>query len=243
MFKRKIVNTYYYLRLYLNISKNDYGNDKKELIDIFISTTNELLSNYKLKYDIGGSGYGISKGDTLIGIKSLKNKLEKKGFDNLYTLSCYTHKDDIQCQIFFQFKRNPKFSRVSYIVPVNGIDRNKFVEMVIPKFKGSSVINYGYGFSVGKGFLPSSENYLKKSLFSVSSKTNGILYAFEDKVEECLKGKVKDLYEINIWNKKQTERLTSFGISGTQTICDLDYLILGKEEISGLKSVAKTVII
>ena len=243
MFKRKKNNPYNYFKLYLDIGRDKNGDDKKELVEIFIHTIDELLPDNKWKYSIGGHGYGISKSNPSIGIKSLRNKLEKKGCDNLYSLSGYAQDSEIKCTIFFQLIRETKFTYISFVIHSSDFEKSEFIEKIIKKFKGLSSIDYGYGHPVGKGFLPIFENYLKKGVFSVSAKTNKKLYDFEDKIGECLTGKIRDFYELNVWNKKQIEVLISSGIKGIKSNNPADYLIVGKEEISGLNHKNKTVII
>ncbi|MHC0440340.1 hypothetical protein [Flavobacterium sp. 3-210] len=198
-----------YLRVFLNIGKKEYSEEeKKNATELLISIANNLCKYSKLKYDISGSGYGISKGDGFIGEKSLKNKIERKGFKNLFGFT--VHSND--------HKYKSGFSIFSNEYVVNRIDMYfswpyedsksldkavQIIKMVSEKLK----IDYAYAYSDDKTLFENGEVRIKTYIFSSILKVPEQERIWEDKLLEILRGTIKKLYPINVFNKKQIEGL------------------------------------
>ncbi|MEO9532920.1 MAG: hypothetical protein ABJG68_15315 [Crocinitomicaceae bacterium] len=237
MFKKKSPKTCNYLKLYLNIGKDEYSEKEKEqLVNSFIPTLEEIFPSINLKYDIGGHGYGISKGDGYFGIKALRSKFEKKGYDNMYSVTCSALENKIQAGMLFLPARKSNFISFHIVAPFEQCVNEKLIETVLRNYNQICSVDYGYGYEVGKGFVGSVENYEKKGLFSTSLSVNPDQFEFENKLESALAGKIKKIYELNVFNKQQSELLYSTGLDNFKSIDDVDYLILNPQDLSKVEA-------
>jgi hypothetical protein len=198
-----------YLRIYANIGKAEYSEEEKKVMtELLIGIANNIFSHNELKYDISGSGYGISKGDAFVGQKTLKNKIDKKGYKNLFGFT--VHSND----------RNYKsgFSIYSSHLVVNRIDmyfswphKDLIIDKAIEIIKMISEklrIDYAYSYPDDKTLSEIGEERISYGFFSISSKIPKQEIEWNSKLSEISTGTIKKLYPFNVFNKKQQEGLS-----------------------------------
>ncbi|MCV2485306.1 hypothetical protein OD917_10250 [Flavobacterium sp. SH_e] len=198
-----------YLRIYIDIGKSEYSEDeKKSATELLIDIANNLCNDSKLKYDISGSGYGISKGDGFIGERSLKNKIESKGFKNLFGFTVHSN-DHTYKSGFSIFSNEHVINRIDMYFSwpyedFKSLDKAiQIIKMVSDKLK----IDYAYAYSDDKTLFENGEGRIKTYIFSSILKVPEQERIWEDKLLEILKGTIKKLYPINVFNKRQIEGL------------------------------------
>ncbi|RYJ39081.1 hypothetical protein NU08_1919 [Flavobacterium anhuiense] len=198
-----------YLRVFLNIGKKEYSEEeKKNATELLISIANTLCKDSKLKYHISGSGYGISKGDGFIGEKALKNKIDKKGYKNLFGF--IVHSSDHRYKSGFSiFSNENVVNRMDMYFSwpyeeSKSLERAIEIIILISKYLK---IDYAYGYSDDKTLFENGEGRIKSYIFSSVLKVPEQERIWEDKLLQIPKGTIKKLYPINVFNKKQIEGL------------------------------------
>jgi hypothetical protein len=198
-----------YLRIFANINKAEYSEDEKKLLtELLISITKINFNCNKLKYDIEGSGYGISKGDGLIYEKSLNNKLNEKGYKNLSGFKVYSY-DDSYKSAFSIFSNVNVLNRLDmyFSWPYNDLESLEKTIEIIKSVSQKLKIDYAYAYPDDKTLFEEGEgriNYIgRSSMLSIPEQE----LKWEDKFSEITTGTIKKLYPLNVFNKKQIEGL------------------------------------
>jgi hypothetical protein len=199
-----------YLRIYANIGKAEYSEEEKKVMtELLIGIANNIFSHNELKYDISGSGYGISKGDGLIGEKSLKNKIDKKGYMNLFGLKVCSGDRSYKSGFFIlpsaiDLKIMDIYFSWTYTNEESLQKANEIIKLISQKLK----IAYAYAYSDDKTLLENGEGRITYGIFSIKVIIPEQERKWESKLHEIPSGTIKKLYPFNVFNKKQLEGLS-----------------------------------
>ncbi len=197
-----------YLRIYANLGKETYTEAEKELlVKSFVAIGEEIFGEKHLRFDINGSGYGISKGDPLVMAKTFWSKIDKKGYKNFEGMSAHSKDEKFESQFSLILKLQ-NFSRFEAEFFWNGnttYDNEKALQVVI-FFQEMIVINYCYGYLADKN-LTWNEWVVKKSFFSTSSYIPKTEKIWAGQIGDIPQGQIKKLYDFNVFNSKQIEKL------------------------------------
>lgn len=200
-----------YLRVFLNIGKKEYSEEeKRNATELLIDIANNLCKDSKLKYDISGSGYGISKGDGFIGEKALKNKIDKKGYKNLYGFVVHSN-DHSYKSGFFIYSNEYVLNRMDMYFSwpyedSNSIDKTiEIIKVISKKLK----IDYAYAYPDDKTLGEIGEYRITYYNFSTISRVPEQEHIWQDKLLEIPTGTIKKLYPFNLFNKNQIEGLSN----------------------------------
>lgn len=215
-FNRKPIKNY--LKIYGNMASNYLSDeDKKVIVNKFIQMAEKEFELSKLKFDISGFGYGISKGDSYRGYKSFKNKIDQKGYKNIDGIRIES-KDNLHKFGLDFFNNLGTINRIEmyFSWPIirdegrdNTINKLQFASKFIK-------IDYAYAYECDKSLYEIGEGKISKGFFSTTVSNTPDELHWGKHIHEVLSGKIKKIYPINLFNKIQLNYLS--GITPDATI-------------------------
>ena len=198
-----------YLRVYANLNRIEYSEFEKEvLVDLYRNITNQLYHSAKLKYDIFGSGFGISKGGPLLGEKGFNTRLSKKGYGNLFGTYFYEEVKNFSSGFTLLTNRDSGNCVDSFFSWSYEEDKEvKKVEEIVSQISKYMDVQYGYAYSTDKRLIEAFESKTK-NIFSVDSiSINKSHRLWTNNLHKIEKGKIKELYQINLLSKVQRKQM------------------------------------
>ena len=198
-----------YLRVYANLNRTQYSESEKEsLVDVYLKITKNLYSSGKLKYDIFGTGFGISKGGPLLGEKAFNNKLSKKGCANLFGLYIFEEVKKFSSGFTLLTNRDSGNCIDSYFSWSYEEDKEaKKVEEILSQISKYITVQYGYSYSTDKTLIEAFESKTRKIFFFDSISINKNHRLWTNNVHTIEEGKIKELYQINLLNLDQRKKM------------------------------------
>lgn len=198
-----------YLRIYANIGQVEYSEEfKEEIIEFFIDIANDLNECPKLKYDISGVGYGISKSSPFLGEKAFRNRINSKGYSKLTGITIRTDERDYSSHFsIVKWPNNLNWLHVDFCW---GYFNDKNLEKainILNKLSEIIEIDYAYAYSSDSSLSDSGEWRDSKGFFSISSKTPKTEILWNKNISKIKSGVIKKLYPINIFNESQSKNL------------------------------------
>jgi len=206
-FKKK--DTKNFLRVYANAGKVSYSpSEKEEITDCLISIANTHLGKNKLKFNISGSGYGISKGSARFGEKSFWNRLKKKGFESMWGINVGSEENNYDSRFILMGPAHPiQYMECSFYWSIDKDYNMDFCVNILKQISKITEINYAYAYQVKENMMLG-EWYIKKGLFYSESKTSPAVRRWNENWAELLDGKIRKLYSVNCFNTQQLEKLS-----------------------------------
>ena len=195
-----------YLAVYANLGKTIYADsEKEELVKNFVEISKKLYGTVSLKFDIGGSGYGISKGSPCFGQKAFDNKLKKFGYRKLDGIRVQTEIQNISSQFilissshlelcfFWKNDSEPALKKALDLI----IEVSKFTD-----------VEYAYAYPSTRELF-NFEWILRKGFFSSGYTTPETQSIFRKNIEKTKDGYIKKIYPVNYFNPTQLAKLTN----------------------------------
>ena len=230
------------LKLYSSISVDRQVTvDRRILVDSLVQTFEKYFGEAADSFDIHGP-YGIRKGQT-VGLKRFKTLLQSKGYDKFYGLTI-TNKSYSKCIEFLDTSDNleRKVSTYGYRELIIGhqileqqLDLVKVANEIYEVFK----FDYGYITYLPDNFDLLSETRIKKGLLSSEVEVSASDLNWRSQIHLVLKGKLKDIYDVNILNSKQVENIKSYEVNVKYLNRQLYTWTVDKKEIEKFKVLFK----
>lgn len=181
----------------------------------------ELAESYcppsDLRFDIAGAGYGISKSSPYCMAKTFWDKFSKKGYKNMEGITI-VHQDDMSfrlyCYLLLQQWNGFRLD-IDIFWENNGIYDSENALKIVQKLSKTLDINYAYGYICDKN-LRSGEWVNKETWFSSTSIIPKEIEAWEEQIKDIPNGAHRPLFDFNMLNIKQIEKLTEPNSDFTQ---------------------------
>lgn len=230
------------LKLYSSVSVDKKVTvDRKILVGTLMQSFTEYFGEAPESFNISGP-YGIRKGQD-VGLKRFKTLLQSKGYDKFYDLTI-TNKRNSKIIEFLDTSDNLERKGgtygyqeliIGYQILEQQIDLLKNINAIYEVFK----FDYGYITDLPDNFDLSTESKIKRSFLTLEISVTASDLNWRSQIQLVLKGKLKDIYEVNILNLKQVENLNSNQL-------DMKYLneqfytwTIDKKEIGNFKSLLR----
>lgn len=208
IFNRRNKTTKHLLRIYGNLGQSEYSSDEKmHISECFIATAKELLSTSDLKYNILGSGYGLSKGSPSFGEKAYRNKIAKKGFEAMWGMWVESRQLKYESN-FILMTGQGSLSRFEgdFSWALETDPKGDLAIEILHRISKVCAIDYAYSYPASNHIILGEVHV--KSGFLVST-------AYKPKTEELWDenigaisvGGIKELYPINFFNPAQLQYL------------------------------------
>lgn len=193
-----------YLRIYANWGKPYYSEkEKEELVMFFCKIVKELYAPLPIKYDILGSGYGISKGGPFLGQKAFDNKLMKKGYKNLYGVTI-KQTDEIYSHFILlenDFHGDACRMELTFDWPhEQDLKLKKALDLLIEISKKLE-IKYAYAYPADIKM-----NFYENAYRTYASKSQK---AWSQRMQEIKDGMIKEICPVNFFNYQQLSKLSN----------------------------------
>lgn len=208
LFKRKQKQKWEVLKLYSSISDSRPSTiDREQFIDELLRVYSDYYKEAPKLFDIYGP-YLISKGRP-VGLKRFKNLLDKYGYEKFHGL-IMADKEHTRYIYFTDNaqdlkKRNLANGYQELIfaqqVPAFGADLRGAALTIFKSFK----FDYGYITYLPENFEVLNEAKLTGWLGSIGTTYSAADMTWRKNTRLILDGEIKDVYEFNILNQKQTE--------------------------------------
>ncbi|MDO4228898.1 MAG: hypothetical protein Q4C98_03725 [Capnocytophaga sp.] len=201
---------YNYLRIYANMGKKSYDDSEKAtLVKSLVEIAERFCTPNELRYDITGAGYGISKGSPYCMAKTFWDKLNKKGYQNMEGISI-VHQDEMSfrlyCMLILNESDDSRLDMDIFWENQGSYDSENALK-IAHELHNILKINYAYGY-IGDKNLRSSEWVNKQTWFSSTSYIPKEIKAWEEKISDIPKGAYRPLFDFNILNINQIEKIT-----------------------------------
>ena len=217
-FKRKVPMKNY-LRLYCNLSLSEYSEElKKDLVSFILKVCDSILCYNKLVFDVSGGGYGISKGDSLIGARTLQNRLIEKGYDKLEGFEANDHHENHASGFTIHRYLDDPYLNLYFSWPIDS--QSDTITKIVRE--ASTIVNifYGYSYSVNNRMIESTETEIKRGFFSLVSASHSFNLYSNKELVELKNGKIKAIFPVNVFNQNQVDCHKGIGLVKTTNISD-----------------------
>ena len=191
-----------------DLNNTDNSDDYKEkLIEDYIQIMNDsFIEIRKFKFNIYGSGYGLSKGSQLIGVKAMKNKFAKRGYGNCKFFSIENEQNEIVLGFSTERVNDTLFN--GYLgFNKTGKDSTEFAINFFSKLNKVFKLEYGYGFECYSDFYHENETYPKYSLLGSSISSGMKEFNWRNGLGKLKQGWIRKLFSINVFNSSQMNEL------------------------------------
>ena len=208
------------------------------LVDTLLALFQKCFGELPKHFDIHGP-YGVKKGST-VGIKSFRNKLEKRGHGDYYALTGYADgysEGPFGFDCLFDAMTNSCHTYneivIWYLPDKYEVNVNECVSALIEVFP----IDYGYVVDLPYNYDVNTEAKNTNSFWS-------IIFGFKSihnklgwcgNIASVLEGKIPDLFSVNFLNDKQADELKSIGLQ-SQQILKNGIRVLSIPDLTQLKS-------
>ena len=230
------------LKLYSSISVDRQVTiDRQILVDTLVQTFEKYFGEAPDSFDIHGP-YGIPKGQN-VGLKRFKTLLQTKGYDKFYGLTI-TNKSNSKCIEFLDTSDNLKQKGWTYgyqelIIGHQILEHQSDLVKVANEIYEVFKFDYGYITYLPNNFDLSTETKFKKGFLTLGTSVSVSDLNWRSQVQLVLKGKLKDIYDVNILNSKQVENIKSHKVDVKYLNGQLYTWTVDKKEIEKFKVLFK----
>ena len=217
----------FYLSYYFDYANEPCSDEyKMNLIDAFIKVTRTVFNpTSKLKYDILGPGYGISKGSPYLGEKAIRRRFNTKGYSKCQLFSIIDENENTIVQFSTDRLNRPcQYGSLSF--KINKSNPSEIIRAFISQLNSSCSIRYGYGYKCFPDLVDGWEVY--PTIFG-TIKSDSNHRKWDDNLHLVNEGYVKKMHELNILNKEQLNNLNTIEF-------DSEYKVSSKLKITTLNA-------
>ena len=211
------------------MGKTNYSDlEKEKLIHSLVKISETIFACTNLRFDINGSGYGISKASAMATRKTFDDKLQSKGYTKLEGISLM-EKDSIYAATFDLWMKEFHGPRIEFSFNWDYQSDIQLAKaaLVIHELLNIITINYAYAYPANQTLANSAEWTITDEDGCLLSFMSEEEEEWDNKIIEIPTGAYKKIYPFNVFNTEQMKHVNAeswgvkLSIAENITLCKL----------------------